>query len=129
MSEQARLVRKMVECYNTMNADGLREVLSADCRHTCPGSDFGAHKEGADIIIDYFKNKVFLSFDQVRFDIKQLYQDPEQNSIVVEWDSHLQPKTGKTYSNNGVFVIDFTDGRISWVREYFDTQKSHENVT
>jgi ketosteroid isomerase-like protein len=46
----------------------------------------------------------------------------------VEWDSHLEPKSGKTYSNNGAFVIDCADGRIQWVREYFDTQKSNENV-
>ena len=110
MSDNARLVRKMVECYNSMNADGLREVLAADCRYSCPGSDFGAHKQGADTIIEYFKNQVFPAFDQVRFEIKQLYQDPAQNSIVVEWDSHLQPKTGHNYSNKGVFVIDCTGG-------------------
>ena len=128
MPENASLIRQMIECCNTKNAEGLREVLSSDCRHTCPGSDFGAHKEGADVIVDYFQNKVFAAFKEVHFDIVHLYEDASQGTVVVEWESHLKPRSGKNYSNNGVFVIECSDGRICAVREYFDTQKSHENV-
>lgn len=129
MSGNADLVRKMIDCYNTMNADGLAKVLASNCRHTCPGSDFGAQKEGADVIMDYFRNDVFSAFKQVRFDIKHLFEDPGKEAVVVEWTSHLKPKSGKDYSNDGVFVIQCGDGKIQWVREYFDTQKSHENVS
>ncbi len=65
MSHNTSLVHKMVECYNSMNAEGLREILAVDCRHTCPGSDFGTQKEGADVIVDYFNSQVFPAFDEV----------------------------------------------------------------
>ena len=122
------LIDQMVACYNSMDADGLRDLLHKDAKHTAPGSDFGAEKKGSETIITYFKEDVFPSFNQVRFDADHIYEDVERSAVVVEWTSHLWPKTGKNYSNNGVFVIEIQDGKIHWVREYFDTEKSHENV-
>ena len=58
----------------------------------------------------------------------QLAEDDRQSAVTVEWRSHLKPKSGKNYSNTGVFVVDLADGKITWVREYFDTEKSHANV-
>lgn len=38
MGDHVAVVSKMSECYNSMNADGLRDVLHPECRHTTPGS-------------------------------------------------------------------------------------------
>jgi ketosteroid isomerase-like protein len=127
-SRNAELVRAMVNCYCAMDADGLSPLLDHDAKHTAPGSDFGADLIGSSKIIDYFRNNVFPSFDAVRFDIVHLYEDPVQSVVVVEWRSHLNPKTGKDYSNTGVFVVEIRQGKIYWVREYFDTQKAHQHV-
>jgi ketosteroid isomerase-like protein len=64
----------------------------------------------------------------VRFEIVNCYEDKAQPVVVAEWRSHLNPKTGKDYSNNGAFFVEIRDGRIYWVREYFDTEKAHANV-
>jgi ketosteroid isomerase-like protein len=111
-----------------MDADGLQPLLTADVKHSAPGSDFGADLQGAEHIVDYFRKNVFPAFHDVRFEVVHLHEDPVQSTVVVEWRSHLKPKTGKNYSNTGVFVIELRDGRIAWVREYFDTEKAHANV-
>jgi len=121
-------VHRMVDCYNAMDADGLRPLLHAEAKHSAPGSDFGADLVGAEKIIAYFRTSVFPAFHEVRFEIVHLYEDTRQSAVTVEWRSHLKPKTGKNYSNTGVFVIELDRGKIAWVREYFDTEKSHANV-
>ena len=122
------LVRRMVDCFSAMNADGLTPLLHPQAKHSAPGSDFGADIEGGPQIVDYFRGKVFPAFHGVRFDIVHLYEDAAQSVVAVEWRSHLKPKTGNDYSNTGAFVIEIRDSKIYWVREYFDTEKSHQHV-
>jgi ketosteroid isomerase-like protein len=122
------VVHRMVDCYNAMDADGLAPLLHAEAKHSAPGSDFGADLIGAGKIVEYFRKNVFPAFHEVRFEVVHLYEDPRQSAVTVEWRSHLKPKTGKNYSNTGVFVIELQGGKITWVREYFDTEKAHANV-
>jgi|SRR5712692_2000913 len=128
MTGQTQVVRKMVDCYCAMDADGLLPLLHPGAKHTAPGSDFGVDMEGASSIVEYFKKNVFPSFHAVQFEIVHLYEDLERAAVIVEWRSHLKPKTGKNYSNTGAFVIEIRDGKIYWVREYFDTEKAHQHV-
>lgn len=129
MSTNVEVVHKMLDCYRRMDSDGLREILHPQARHTAPGSDFGADMEGSDRIVDYFKKNVFPSFDRVDFEPVYVWEDAPRSVVVVEWRSHLWPKTGKNYSNTGAFVVELRDARVYWVREYFDTEKAHRHVT
>lgn len=128
MADHTQVVRKMIDCYCAMDADSLLPLLHPESKHTAPGSDFGADMEGASNIADYFKKNVFPSFHAVRFEVVHLYEDRDRSAVIVEWRSHLKPKTGKDYSNTGAFVIEIKDGKIYWVREYFDTEKAHQHV-
>jgi ketosteroid isomerase-like protein len=127
-SKNVDTVHRMVACYNAMDADGLRPLLHPESKHSAPGSDFGADLVGADTIVEYFRKNVFPSFHEVRFEVVHLYEDSHRSAVIVEWRSHLKPKTGKNYSNTGAFVIELDGGKIAWVREYFDTEKAHANV-
>lgn len=128
MSDNVSVVKRMVGCYSSMDGDGLGPLLHAESKHTAPGSDFGTDLEGRDKIVSYFKQNVFPSFDKVQFDVVHLWEDAPNSVVVVEWRSHLWPKTGKNYSNTGAFVIELRDNLIYWVREYFDTEKANKNV-
>jgi ketosteroid isomerase-like protein len=84
---------------------------------------------GGATIAAYFREKVWSSFDRkTTFDQVHWWEDVERSAVILEWRSHVRPKTGKDYSNTGVFVVEIKDGRIYWVREYFDTEKAHKNV-
>jgi len=128
MTDNETVVRKMVDCYCRMDADGLGPLLTPDAKHSAPGSDFGTSLTSRPAIVEYFRKNVFPSFDRVNFEIVFLWEDREHNVVVVEWRSHLWPKTGKEYRNTGAFAIEIKNGLIDWVREYFDTEKAHQNV-
>ncbi len=129
MANDFAVIERMLECYNQMNADGLEGVLHPEVRHSAPGSDFGADLVGRNTIVDYFRQNVFPAFNKVRFETVHLWQDRTRPVFVIEWRSHLWPKSGKNYSNTGVFVIEMKDNKVFCVREYFDTEKAHQNVT
>jgi len=122
------IVRRMIEAFNAMDADALRPLLDAQAKHSAPGSDFGADLVGSETIVDYFRTGVFPAFHSVRFEVVHMYEDQDQGVVVVEWRSHLAPRSGRNYSNTGVFVVELRGGKVVWVREYFDTEKSHANV-
>lgn len=128
MSDNVALVRKMIDCYSQMDAAALEPLLHERAKHTAPGSDFGTDMEGRGNIAGYFRSNVFPSFNKVNFEAVHLWQDRDASVVVVEWRSHLWPKTGKNYSNTGAFVIEIRDGLIYWVREYFDTEKANKHV-
>ena len=128
MFQNKELVERMVEQYCNMDAAGLQPLLHEQSKHSAPGSDFGTDLQGAATIAEYFRQSVFPKFHGVRFEIVHLFEDPHKSTVIAEWRSHLRPKTGKDYSNNGVFVIEIRDRKIYWVREYFDTEKAHQHV-
>jgi ketosteroid isomerase-like protein len=128
MSDHVALVRQMIDSYCRMDAAALETVLHEQSKHTAPGSDFGTDMEGRGKIGAYFRQNVFAAFERVNFEVVHLWQDREASVVVVEWRSHLWPKTGKNYSNTGAFVIEIRDGLIYWVREYFDTEKANKHV-
>jgi ketosteroid isomerase-like protein len=128
MSQGSQLVGEMVQCYCRMDADGLSRLLHPQAKHSAPGSDFGVDLEGASNVVEYFKRNVFPSFHAVDFEIVFQYEDREKETVVAEWRSHLKPKSGRNYSNTGVFVVELRDGKVYWVREYFDTEKAHQHV-
>lgn len=127
-SKNTDLVYKMVDAYCAMDANALLPLLHPNSKHSAPGSDFGTDIEGGKTIVEYFRTNVFPSFHKVRFEIVNCYEDSKQPVVIAEWRSHLEPKTGKNYSNNGAFFVELRDGAIYWVREYFDTEKAHQNV-
>jgi ketosteroid isomerase-like protein len=129
MADNVALVKNMVDCYCRMDADTLLTLLHPAAKHTAPGSDFGTDMVGSGRIVNYFRQNVFPSFTKVNFEAVHLWEDRPASVVVVEWRSHLWPKTGKNYSNTGVFVIEIKEGKIYWVREYFDTEKAHQHVT
>jgi ketosteroid isomerase-like protein len=128
MSDNVTLVRKMIDSYCSMDAATLQTLLHEHSKHTAPGSDFGTDMEGRAKIGEYFRQNVFTAFERVNFEVVHLWQDREASVVIVEWRSHLWPKTGKNYSNTGAFVIEIRDGLIYWVREYFDTEKANKHV-
>lgn len=129
MRDEFAVVKSMLDCYNGMNASGLEKVLHQEARHSAPGSDFGTSLLGRTEIVNYFREKVFPAFNRVQFETVHVWEDGERPVFVIEWRSHLWPKTGRNYSNTGVFVIEMKDRQVYWVREYFDTEKAHQNVS
>ena len=129
MSSNKELTKSMFERFNALDAEGLAPLVSETVKHSAPGTQFGVDLEGSTAFIAYFKEKVFPKFEKVHFMPDNLFEDSEAGVVVTEWHGDFITKAGKPFSSKGVFVVTIADGKIDWVREYFDTEKTKKAMS
>jgi hypothetical protein len=77
-------------------------------------------------IIDDFLAAMMGSLDlsrPVTREVKRVLADGD--AVAVEWTTRATTSAGASYENDYAFVFEVREGRISAVREYFDTAKAH----
>ena len=126
MSENKELIKTMVRCFNERNADGLSGIVTDEIKHTAGGSAFEADVKGRDDFMKYMRDSVLAKFTRIHFDPYNIFEDKEMNVVIAEWRGDFDLKNGKSFSSKGVFVADIRDGKIDWVRDYFDTEKTKQ---
>ena len=118
-----------------MTADDIRQIFTAwsagdvtpfvdrltdDCVLVFPGSVFGGRHEGARRI------RVFLKQNQRLFDGGLVFTVHWAAVIgdraIAQWTNAGRTKTGVDYTNRGVTLFTFTDGRISKIEDHLDTE-------
>ena len=129
MSANKDLTKSMFERFNAMDADGLSPLVSDGVKHSAPGTQFGVDLEKKSVFVAYFREKVFPKFERVNFIPDKMYEDAEASVVVTEWHGDFLTKAGKPFSSKGVFVVTIADGKIDWVREYFDTEKTKKAMS
>jgi ketosteroid isomerase-like protein len=125
MSKNTELAKQMLDCYMTMDIDRLGTLLHERTRHWAP---IGVDVIGRSRVIDFFRDDVFPKFRKVDMEIVNLYEDRTQPVVLLEWRGHLWRKNGNDYDQTGIFVIEVKDGKISLVKEYFDTATMNKNL-
>lgn len=124
-----RLTDRLIECFNGRNAAGLGEIVADDVTHTAPGSQFGAELKGRRALIQYFGDRVFPKFTTIQFVSDTWFRDPATGIEIAEWHGSFLTQAGVTYVNRGVFVLETAAGRISSMREYFDTERTKQAMS
>lgn len=125
MSANTELATRMLDCYVSMDVEGLDKLLHEQTRHWAP---IGLDLTGRSRVIEFFRNEIFPNFRKVEMEILNLYEDREKSVVVVEWRGHLWRTNGKDYEQTGVFLIDVADGKILSVKEHFDTATMNKNL-
>jgi ketosteroid isomerase-like protein len=126
MSVNKDLVMILVRCFNERNAEELSAIITDDVKHTAGGSAFNAELEGRDDFMKYIQDDVLAKFNKIHFDPYNIFEDKEMNMVAAEWRGDFDLKNGKSFSSKGVFVVDIKDGKIDWLRDYFDTEKTKQ---
>ncbi len=126
MSANKNLVRMLVRCFNERNTDELSEIITDNVKHTAGGSAFNAELEGREDFMKYMKDDVLAKFNRIHFDPYNIFEDKEMNVVTAEWRGDFDLKNGNSFSSKGVFVVDIKDGKIDWLRDYFDTEKTKQ---
>lgn len=126
MGKNKELMKRMVHCFNNLDADGLSPIITDEVKHTAGGSAFGADIEGRGDFMTYIRESVLAKFTSVHFDTYNVFEDQEKSAVIAEWRGDFILKNGRSFSSKGVFITDIKDGKIDWVRDYFDTEKTKQ---
>jgi ketosteroid isomerase-like protein len=128
VSRNKELVAQLIRHFNARDADGLEPLVTDTVKHTAAGTAFHADLEGRDAFMRYIRHDVLAKFERVHFEPCNVYEDAQAGVVTAEWRGEFTLKNGRSYSSKGVFVVEIRDGRIDWLRDYFDTEKTKRAV-
>jgi len=123
MSTNKQLVEKLIKSFNTLDHVTLWDILTDDVKHTANGTAFGTDLKGKEAYVQYMRN-VFDRFKSIEFRPLRIYEDVDFGTVVLEWEGEFTTAKDIYYASRGVFVVDVIEGKIDWVRDYFDTEKT-----
>lgn len=123
MSTNTEVVLEVIRHFNTLDADGLRNLVTDNIKHTAAGTQFDTDLEGREEYLDYIRN-LLSRFKKCDFQPYHVYDVVDENTVVVEWTADFITDTDIEWSSRGVLIFDVVDGKVDWVRDYFDTEKT-----
>lgn len=129
MSTHKELALRLIECFSRTDIRGIDRLISDSVKHTAGGADFSTDLQGRAAYLEYMGERLFPRFRSLHFEAYNVIEDVSTGTVVVEWRGSFVTSAGKPYTNRGAFVIECHDGRISWVRDYFDTLKTKEAMS
>lgn len=102
----------------------LKECFTDDARWIAPGRLPNAGTwHGPDAIVDEFFPIAMAQMQPGSFTTELLSLTIGDSNAVVEWRSRAITTAGHEYDNTYIANFVVTDGKISEVREYFDTHR------
>lgn len=115
--------------FGSRDAQRIAAVFTEDAEWLAPKGNatalalgFTGHMIGREVIVRFLAeefHKLFVADVSVEF--LGIYCDGR--TVIVEERMRATLASGRKYDNNYCFFFEFTDGRISKVREYMDTQR------
>jgi ketosteroid isomerase-like protein len=126
MNTNKELAQRLIACFNSKDMAGLDQIISDTVKHTAGGTQFEADIEGRSAYIAYMAGQVLPRFKSLNFHAERVLEDADAGTVVMEWRGSFVTSGDKPYSSRGVFVIECRNGRIEWVRDYFDTEKTKQ---
>jgi ketosteroid isomerase-like protein len=126
--EKARLMKDtVVEWLSAISAsDGkrFRSLVTDDLRNEMPfaSEPFPKESEGGDSIAEKITGAKRL-FSAFSLKATELYTVPDMDTVIIEAESDGKLVSGKSYSNQYVFIFKFREGKICFWREYFNPDR------
>ena len=107
------LAQAFVDTMNNRNHDEFPEYLSEDAALDFPGP--GLIKTQAKIIS--FIKALFRRFPRLEFTVQDIIAEGDRACIV--WTNEGVRNDGEHYSNSGITLLHFSDGKIDFISDYF----------
>jgi uncharacterized protein len=132
--QSKRAVIDAWKVFGSRDAQRIAAVFTEDAEWLAPKGNatavalnFTDHMIGRAVIVKFLAeefHKLFVGDVSVEF--RGIYCDG--HTVILEERMQATLANGRRYDNNYCFFFELTDGRISKVREYMDTQKGRECI-
>lgn len=131
MGRAAEVAEAYLECFNTRNLDGVRELLHTDYTYTGPDGQTTPGAEAAVAVMEMYAE----GFPDARAEIERVHEVSD-DCVIVEFvgrgtntGSFMDgPPTGKPIEVHVCNVLELRDGKILAEREYLNFQTILEQL-
>jgi len=115
------LVNQLFAGFGSGNIDSVLSVLSHDISWESPPMDnfLGGTHTGHDGVRKFISN-IYQNLQVLQFQALEFIADSD-NVVVLGYDKSTYKSTGLTYETNWIQVYTITNGKISRMREQYDT--------
>ena len=120
------VLTQVFESFTTGNLKGLVDLIAEDAVMEFPFAPPGRprHVEGKDNIIAYNREVMSISKATSYTDL-EIYQTTDPDCIIVEMTAHgFVIATGNTFERRYIDVFRTKNGRIQFIRDYWNPQES-----
>jgi len=123
MSANTELGLELVRHFNTLDPEGISKLITDNIKHTAAGTLYNTNLEGRDDYMVYIRN-LLSKFQKCDMQPYNVYDVADENVVIMEWTADFITDTGISWESRGVLILDIIDGKVDWVRDYFDTEKT-----
>ena len=117
------LVRRFLDAIAAMDFDSAADMLIEDGIVEMPFGPNPEPVEGREAMRESFKRDVPLFLARIAFTVERATFDPEEQRIVVEYESDGALVDGRPYRNRYIGTWDFRGQAIAQWREYYNPLK------
>lgn len=118
-------ILRYVEAVTSGDDDALRACFHPQATWSVPGDlPSSGTWTGPTAIVDEFLAGARGRLVPESVQIELVAMTAEGDTVVLEWSTRARTVTGKDYANSYIASFTATDGLITTVREYFDTQRA-----
>lgn len=107
------LVQILFAALNSRDLAALDRYLAEDAGFDFPGPGLISGRKK----ILLFLKILFRKFSRLTFSVSKIIT--EQDCACAVWTNEGEDKTGKSYSNRGITVLEFKAGKIIFLSDYF----------
>jgi uncharacterized protein len=120
-SENKQLIQGVFDELAAGNGQPFMDLLADDARWTAIGSSSWSRTyEGKQAIVDELMRPLFRQFAD-QYSARAIRIVAEDDVVVVEARGHVMTKSGLPYDQTYCYVFRLSDGKVSELTEYLDT--------
>ena len=100
---------ELVRHFNTLDPDGIADLITDNIKHTAAGTLYNTNLEGRDDYMVYIRN-LLSKFQKCDMQPYNVYDVADENVVVMEWTADFITDTGISWESRGVLILDIIDG-------------------
>lgn len=108
-----KLASGVFEAMNQRDFSTMQGNITDDLIFDFPGA---GRIDGAKRVV-LFLTALLRKYTVLQFNVSEIFTEGERACAI--WTNLGESKDGKSYSNSGVTIFQFTDGKISFMSDYF----------
>ena len=107
------LVALIFEAMNTRNFSNMEQYISDNIQLDFPGIDLAVGKKRVLLVL----NIILRKYSELKFNVSDILL--ENNKAVAIWTNQGLARTGESYSNTGLTLVEFENEKIKFLSDYF----------
>jgi ketosteroid isomerase-like protein len=122
-SEPDSLSRELFRAMNSREFSAFENVITENVAFDFPGVGRTEGRRRSALLL----KSILRKYPKLRFDVQEIIAKGDRACVV--WTNQGEDTNGRPYSNRGITLLHFSEGRIAFISDYFKDTSFTEGTT